>query len=59
MAVNCCGPPLVYFIAIEDNRKIAKEYYMAQIRKFKGDKQKRGKKVRVGGEQTETSAGRG
>ena len=52
MAVNCCGPPLVYFMAIEDNRKRAKEYYMDQIRKFNRAKEKRSREEP--GEQVET-----
>ena len=56
MAVNCCGPPLVYFMAIEDNRIRAKEYYMDQIRKFNRAMQKRGTDEQ--GEQTEVPGGR-
>ena len=56
MAVNCCGPPLVYFMAIEDNRIRAKEYYMDQIRKFNRAMQKRG--TEEPGEQTEVPGGR-
>ena len=57
MAVNCCGPPLVYFMAIEDNRIRAKEYYMDQIRKFNRAKEKIG--TEEPGEHTETSGGLG
>ena len=57
MAVNCCGPPLVYFMAIEDNRKRAKEYYMVQIRKFDRAKKKRG--TVEPGDQTEVAGARG
>ena len=56
MAVNCCGPPLVYFMAIEDNRIRAKEYYMDQIRKFNRAKEKRSREEP--GEQAETTGGR-
>ena len=27
IAVSCCGTPIVYFMAIEDNRKKARDYY--------------------------------
>ena len=52
MALNCCGPPLVYFMAIEDNRIRAKEYYMDQIRKFNRAKEERSREEP--GEQAET-----
>ena len=36
--VNSCGTPLVYFMGIEENRSMAKEYFKLNLRKNKTEK---------------------
>ena len=34
VTINCCGTPLVYFMGIEENRNMAKEYFKSNMRIF-------------------------
>ena len=38
LLVTSCGTPLVYYLGIEENRRLAREYFNSRIRIFKKKK---------------------